>query len=265
LPALEARVVLARALEACGQKLDGSAASAEDYRRRRRVLYAVLKHAMLHGHLSANPLDGPQQAGWKAPAVARDAVRRRVPSPLQMRELLTAIGKVGRSQGPRLVALYGCMYYAMHRPSEAISLRRDDCQLRATGWGLIEFSETHSAAGRDWTDDGEVHERRAPKGGPKNAVRRVPIPPELVALRRDHIDAYGTGPDGRLFGTYIGGIYQHRRHPQAVDLMACAPGGAPAGVYLGAGGLAAGPQAVRLPACRGVLAAELRRARPEGR
>jgi len=125
-----------------------------------------------------------------------------------MRELLTAIGKVGRTQGPRLVALYGCMYYAMLRPSEAVSLRRDDCHLPAIGWGLIEFSETHSAAGRDWTDDGEVHEPRAPKGGPKNAVRRVPIPPELVALLSEHIDAYGTGPDGRLFRTYRGGIYQ---------------------------------------------------------
>jgi integrase len=104
-------------------------------------------------------------------------------------------GRVGRAR-------------AMLRPSEAVSLRRDDCHLPATGWGLIEFSETHSAAGRDWTNDGEVHEPRAPKGGPKNAVRRVPIPPELVALLSEHIDAYGTGPDGRLFRTYRGGIYQ---------------------------------------------------------
>jgi integrase len=66
----------------------------------------------------------------------------------------------------------------------------------------------HSAAGREWTDDGEVHEARRPKGGPKNAVRRVPIPPELVRLLREHVESYGTGPDGRLFWTYRGGIYQ---------------------------------------------------------
>jgi hypothetical protein len=53
-----------------------------------------------------------------------------------------------------------------------------------------------------------VHEPRAPKGGPKNAVRRVPIPPELVALLSEHIAAYGAGPDGRLFRTFRGGIYQ---------------------------------------------------------
>ncbi len=177
----------------------GSAASAEYYRRRRRVLYEALKHAVWHGSLSANPLDTSDQADWKPPAVAHAVDRRRVPNPAQMRDLLIAIGKVGRTQGPRLVALYGCMYYAMLRPSEAVSLKREECHLPAFGWGVLEFSETHSAAGKDWTDDGEVHEARAPKGGPKNAVRRVPIPPELVALLREHIDIHGTGPDGRLF------------------------------------------------------------------
>jgi integrase len=208
LSALESPAALSSALDACGQTLTGSAASAEYYRRRRRVLHAALKHAVRHGILSANPLDGPDCADWKAPAAAHAVDRRRVPSPAQMRELLTAIGKVGRTQGPRLVALYGCMYYAMLRPSEAVSLRQDECHLPAAGWGLIEFSQTHSAAGRDWTDHGEVHEARAPKGGPKNAVRRVPIPPELVALLLEHIDAHGIGPEGRLFRTYRGGIYQ---------------------------------------------------------
>lgn len=51
-------------------------------------------------------------------------------------------------------------------------------------------------------------EARKPKGGPKNAVRRVPIPPELVTLLRKHIDQYGPAPDGRLFRTYRGGICQ---------------------------------------------------------
>jgi|SRR5215469_2213484 len=53
-----------------------------------------------------------------------------------------------------------------------------------------------------------VRQSRASKGGPKNAVRRVPIRPELVVLLREHIDIHGTAPDGRLFQTYRGGIYQ---------------------------------------------------------
>ena len=208
LAALDDVGVISRALDACSRKLDGSAASAEYYRRRRRVLYAALKHAVRSGHLSANPLDGPVAADWKAPAVTLVVDRRRVPNPAQMRKLLSSIRQVGRTQGPRLVALYGCMYYGMLRPSEAVSLHLDDCQLPATGWGLIEFSQIRSAAGRAWTDDGEVHEARVPKGGPKNAVRRVPVPPELVTLLRKHIAAHGAGPDGLLFRTYRGGIYQ---------------------------------------------------------
>ena len=100
------------------------------------------------------------------------------------------------------------MYYGMLRPSEAVSLLASECELPGEGWGSLEFREVHSAAGREWTDDGEVHEARKPKGGPKNAVRRVPIPPELVRLLREHIESYGTAPDGRLFWTYRGGIYQ---------------------------------------------------------
>ena len=176
LAALAEPGVLARALDACGQKLDGSAASAEYYRRRRRVLYAALKHAVRHGNLSANPLDTPDQEDWKPPAVAHAVDRRRVPNPAQMRDLLIAIGKVGRTQGPRLVALYGCMYYAMLRPSD--------------------------------------------------------LP---------------------------------RRHLSAVDSLAGAPGGTAAGIHSRPGGLAAGPQALRPPACRRLVAAQLGRAGAEGR
>lgn len=134
--------------------------------------------------------------------------RRRVANPAQMRALLDAIRSIGLSQGPRLVALYGCMYYGMLRPSEAVSLLLDECHLPADGWGRLEFREVRSASGRDWTDDGEVHETRAPKGGPRNAVRRVPIPPQLVQLLREHLEQYGTGPEGQLFLTYRGATYQ---------------------------------------------------------
>jgi integrase len=207
--ALEESSVIARALEACAHKLDGSAASPEYYRRRRRVFYSALKYAVREKRLSANPLDGLRlDREWKAPTVDYAVDRRRVASPAQMRQLLDAIRSTGKSQGSRLVALYGCMYYGMLRPSEAVSLRLDECELPSAGWGLLEFREVRSAAGREWTDDGQVHEVRKPKGGPKNSVRRVPIPPELVELLREHVSSYGTAPDGRLFWTYRGGIYQ---------------------------------------------------------
>lgn len=71
----------------------------------------------------------------------------------------------------------------------------------------MEFSEISSAAGRDWTDNGQVHEASKPKGGSRDAIRRVPIPRVLVTMIRVHVQEHGTAPDGRLFQTYRGGIY----------------------------------------------------------
>ena len=205
--ALQEASKVGRALDACGRKLDGSAAAPEYYRRRRRTFYAALKYAVRENLLPANPLDGADDPEWKAPEVSSAVDRRRVANPDQMRLLLDAIRATGLTQGPRLAALYGCMYYGMLRPSEAASLLLDECTLPETGWGLLEFSEVRSAAGREWTDDGEVHELRKPKGGPRNAIRRVPVPPVLVTMIREHVDEFGTAPDGRLFRTYRGGLY----------------------------------------------------------
>jgi hypothetical protein len=62
-----------------------------------------------------------------------------------MHALLEAIRATGKTQGPRLAALYGCMYYGCLRPSEAVSLLRDECQLPSSGWGQLEFSAQSSA------------------------------------------------------------------------------------------------------------------------
>jgi integrase len=153
------------------------------------------------------PLDSTDERDWKAPDVVQEIDRRRVPNPKQVGVLLDEIRKVGRTQGPRLVALFGCMYYGMLRPSEAVNLRKDDCTLPESGWGLLEVREVKSAAGRQWTDDGELHETRGLKGRPVDTVRPVPIPPELVELLRAHLDEFGAAPDGRLFRTYKGGVY----------------------------------------------------------
>jgi integrase len=46
-----------------------------------------------------------------------------------------------------LAALFGCMYYGMLRPSEAVNLREDDYQLPEEGWGVLELDEVKSTAG----------------------------------------------------------------------------------------------------------------------
>lgn len=58
------------------------------------------------------------------------------------------------------------------------------------------------------TNTGDVHEERGLKGRSRKAVRKVPIPPELVHLLREHIERFGTAPDGRLFRSERGGVIQ---------------------------------------------------------
>ena len=88
--ALEEARMVSKALDACGTKLDGSAAAPQYYRRRRRVFYAALKYAVRDKRLSANPLDG-----------AVTAVR---PSTKDTRPLAACFGQrrrsiAGRSRG----------------------------------------------------------------------------------------------------------------------------------------------------------------------
>ena len=86
--------------------------------------------------------------------------------------------------------------------------------------GRLIFSESSPAAGREFTDDGRVHEDRGLKGRDRQArahnraararraTRNVPIPPELVTLLREHLETFGTGPGGRLFRSENGNPIQ---------------------------------------------------------
>lgn len=118
--------------------------------------------------------------------------------------MLAVTSYIGRRQGPRFVVFYGCMFYAMMRPSEVTSLSKDGCQLPDQGWGRLIFADASPAAGRDFTNDGRVHESKGLKGrarqsSARRATRSVPIPPELVAMIRAHIERFGTSADGRIF------------------------------------------------------------------
>ncbi len=217
LTALDEERTISKALSACAHRLDGKPAAAEYYRRRRRALYGAMKWAVREKRLSANLLDDKSQLDWKPPEVVVELNRRRVPNPAQMRALLDAIKSVGTTQGPRLVALFACMYYAMLRPSEAFALTMDACHLPDEGWGYLEIDEARSDGGREWTDDGAVHETRGLKGRPRKTVRRIPIPPVLVELLRAHLDEFGTDDDGRLFRTFRGGVYQRSTLWQVLD------------------------------------------------
>ncbi|MEU7051289.1 tyrosine-type recombinase/integrase [Streptomyces eurythermus] len=193
------------ALNAVSLKLDGKTAAAGTISRKRAIFYNALEFAVESELLADNPL---VRLKWKAPEqVVEEVDPECVPNPEQAAKLLAAV----RDQSPRgrrLVAFFGCIYYAAARPAEVIGLRRRDCDLPRRGWGLLRLRETRPRSGTAWTDSGEAHDKRGLKHRPRRAVRHVPIPPELVALLRWHLTAYGTAPDGRVFQTARGGLIQ---------------------------------------------------------
>lgn len=189
------------ALNACARKLDGTPAAATTTSRKRAVFYNALGYAVERGVLEYNPVDKVQ---WRAPAIAERVDRRVVASTSQVEDLLAVVPSVHR-RGGHLVAFFGCLYYAGMRPSEAASLRADDCALPRSGWGRIVLVETAPHAGKDWTDDGQVRDAHGLKHRARGESRRLPIPPELVRLLREHLRTYGTAPDGRLFRAARGG------------------------------------------------------------
>jgi integrase len=105
------------------------------------------------------------------PKVSSQVDRRSVVNPRQARALLGAV-RAQQPSGPRLVTFFAVMYYAGLRPEEAISLSRDNVIM-------------------------PTHDR------PDSRV--VPTHPELTRLLREHLDKFGTAPDGRLFGGVRGG------------------------------------------------------------
>ncbi|WP_165977644.1 tyrosine-type recombinase/integrase [Nonomuraea diastatica] len=195
----------AKALDACATQLDGSEAVPEYYRRRRRVLYNSLRYAVLEVRLRVDPLDdNALRSEWKQPDVDDAVDPRAVSNPRQVAQALTMCSYVGRRQGERFVAFFGCMYYAMMRPAEVSRLRRLDCHLPEEGWGKLILEASTPEVGEDYTDNGELHDNRSLKGRSKKTVRVVPIPPELVALLRGHMARFGVAEDGRLFRSESG-------------------------------------------------------------
>ncbi|MBL3665325.1 tyrosine-type recombinase/integrase [Streptomyces sp. M2CJ-2] len=199
------RMQVRAALDALTKKLDGTTASASTIRRKRAIFHNALGYAVDAGRLMDNPLP---QVQWKAPEqVAEELDPASVPDPRQALALLGAV-RTQSPRGRRLVAFFGCMYYAAARPAEVIGLRLQDCDLPRRGWGTLRLRETRPRSGSAWTDSGEAHDRRGLKHRPRKAVRPVPIPPDLVSLLRWHVTAYGVASDGRLFRTQRGGLIQ---------------------------------------------------------
>jgi len=223
---LESTALVRRVLDGLCIRLDGLPAAATTVQRKRAVFYNALGYAVELGILDSNPVDRVQ---WTAPEVAQAIDRRVVANPGQVAAMLAAVDCLG-NRARRVMAFFGCLYYAGCRPAEAAGLRQPDCILPAhcpdcdadltevfgpsggcehekaeCGWGRITLADTDSRAGSHWTEDGKPHERRGLKHRGRKETRTVPIPPQLVALLRTHIGRFGVAEDGRLFYGLHGG------------------------------------------------------------
>jgi integrase len=198
---LDAMTEVRRILDALAVRLDGRPAAATTVLRKRAVFYNALGYAVELGHLASNPIDRVQ---WMAPEVAQAVDRRVVANPEQVAALLVATRGLGK-RACRVVAFFGCVYYAGMRPAEAADLRGGDCELPESGWGKVTLAATKAGAGSHWTDDGATHEARGLKHRGRTDTRSVAIPPVLVRLLREHKEAYGLAADGRFFRGIHGG------------------------------------------------------------
>jgi integrase len=191
-------------------RLDGKAASAETVRRKRRTFVNALHFAVDLGEFRENPLNSVR---WQKPKVSSQVDPRVVVNPQQARSLLNAMSYVGgyeRARGRRLVG-----HFAGLRPAEAVGLAEGDLTLPEQGWGTVLLHRTRPSVGKQWTDSGESHDDRGLKNRPSEDVRRVPIPPSLVVMLREHLDTFGTAADGRLFYSERGGVVASSTYSRA--------------------------------------------------
>ncbi|WP_371652784.1 MULTISPECIES: hypothetical protein [unclassified Streptomyces] len=66
-------------------------------------------------------------------------------------------------------------------------------------WSELLFHTAQPEVGKNWTDDGEIHEERGLKGRASDDTRVVPGHPSLTRILREHIKARGLKPGDLLF------------------------------------------------------------------
>lgn len=184
--------VLRAVLNSLTVKLDGTRAASSVVNRRRKIFNAAIEYAVEKRLLDTNPIPALK---WSPPRTVHEVDKRSVPNPVQARTLLNAV----RSVNPRLVAYYGCLYFAALRPEEAAALGKSNLALPEAGWGELNLERARPYAGPEWTDSGQARDERPLKQREKGETRTVPCPPELTALLHEHLARFGTTADGRLF------------------------------------------------------------------
>ena len=191
------------------RKQDGIAAAPNTANRKRAVLNNLMQYAVETNVLATNPL---KAVTWTRPRTLKTVDPRTVVNSDQARRLLAAVGQQDQ-RGERMVAFFGCIYYAALRPEEVVDLRIDNLvSLPDQGWGELLLTNSEPRSGTWWTDSGSARQRRELKHRPRGETRLVPLHPELVALLTQHLKKYPAGPTGRIFTGPRGGIFNDRAY-----------------------------------------------------
>jgi integrase len=196
-------------LDRISKKQDGAPAAASTATRKRMTINNMIQYAIEINALPHNPL---HKVKWSKPRALKSVDPRAVVNSDQARRLLAAVRAHGE-RGQRMVAFFGCMYYAALRPEEAVDLRRENLvSLPDDGWGEMVLTHAEPRSGTSWTDNGLARQRRELKHRAPGDTRSVPIHPELVALLIHHIKEYGTLSGGCVFVGPRGGILTDRAY-----------------------------------------------------
>jgi integrase len=191
--------LLERVLLAATTKRDGSPVSREVARRRRTSLNAVLRAAVRRELLDHNPLD---KIEWKAPSrnIAVDVST--LPSYDDVVEIVDLVASLA-TDGARYAALFATVGFAGVRPSEAIRLHVADLDLPRHGWGLAVLRGATTSPGTRYTTAGAVVEDKELKQRAPDAIREVPLGPDVVNRLRWHLGRWPCA-GGRLFTNAAG-------------------------------------------------------------
>jgi integrase len=179
------------------RNLNGSRARTSTIETRKGALVQALSFAVRRAYLGSNPFSDVSLSKFQRGVAIDPGV---VVNPVQARSLLAAVTYAlprGRNRSWR--PFFATLYYAGTRPSEARFLTNQHCVLPTSGWGELVLPHSLGKSTARYSDDGEIYQTRSLKHRADEDTRRVPIPPELVRILSEHLDATCPGPGDRLF------------------------------------------------------------------
>jgi len=185
------RPLLAAVDQRLGVADDGTALGAATAGRFRKVSRACIRRAVELGVLDVDPWPPAARgrSSRKAARTRRQVSIRQLPTPQTIAKVLDAMPSHQPASRTYQV-MTAVAYYAGLRPSEVVMLRADALELPDDGWGRLHVTEA----------DVSFDEPGEPKPGP----RSVPIPPQLVVMLREWVDASGHRGQDLLFRTRTG-------------------------------------------------------------